>query len=284
MRTDAETRRKIQSGKYRPIDFCNKKNPLHINYSTYYVWKKRDFVEDDKPGRHKNGYKKQLTEEQEQKICELRVKQEYYGLPITEFHNIIKEEYPCSYKVLWKLLTKHGLVRKPKEKHEGTFGDTPEGYLHIDVTYMPYINGKKSYLFVAIDRKTRLAYWELYDRKTVENTIDFAQKCRQFYPFPIYHILTDNGKEFSAKFSKDWCSSHAITYSHTKPYTPQTNGMVERLNGTIKKELIHRQRFSSIMRLNKCLKEYQDYYNNKRRHSSIQATPVEVGRNLGYAV
>jgi hypothetical protein len=41
-----------------------------------------------------------------------------------------------------------------------TFKEYEPGYLHIDVTYLPKLAGKKQYLFVAIDRATRVLYFE----------------------------------------------------------------------------------------------------------------------------
>lgn len=35
------------------------------------------------------------------------------------------------------------------------FKEYEPGYLHMDVTYLPAFEGKKTYLFVAIDRATR---------------------------------------------------------------------------------------------------------------------------------
>jgi transposase-like protein len=39
------------------------------------------------------------------------------------------------------------------------------------VTYLPKLAGKKQYLFVAIDRATRVLYFEVYDNKTAANAV-----------------------------------------------------------------------------------------------------------------
>ncbi len=44
------------------------------------------------------------------------------------------------------------------------------GYLHFDVTYMPKFNKVGSYLYVAIDRATRILYYKVYDNTTAQNT------------------------------------------------------------------------------------------------------------------
>ena len=47
---------------------------------------------------------------------------------------------------------------------------------------------KKYYLFVAIDRATRLMFYEVYDAEISENTKDFTNKCFHFFPL-IFEIL-----------------------------------------------------------------------------------------------
>ena len=36
-----------------------------------------------------------------------------------------------------------------------------------------------------------MIYW-VYENKTATNTIDFMDKCLDFFPFETTHILTDN--------------------------------------------------------------------------------------------
>ena len=110
----------------------------------------------------------------------------------------------------------------------------------------------KWYLFVAVDRATRLLFYKLYDAKTAENVEDFVRLCKGFFPFTITHILTDNKLEFTnallqskngkscTKLSKmdEFCKTENIEHRLTKPHTPKTNGMVERVNGIIKSNTI----------------------------------------------
>ena len=73
------------------------------------------------------------------------------------------------------------------------------GYLHIDVFYLPKIREKRYYCFLAIDRSTRMVFLELYEHKGKEESADFLVKCLNFFPFRIYCILTDNGREFTLR-------------------------------------------------------------------------------------
>ncbi|VVM18372.1 putative transposase [uncultured Gammaproteobacteria bacterium] len=94
--------------------------------------------------------------------------------------------------------------------------------------------------------------------KTAINAVEFLNNCKDFYPFTITHILTDNGLEFTDKFvTKDkqvsgkhkfdkLCSRSEIEHRLTQPVTPKTNGMVERVNGTIKNATVKAIMYQNI--------------------------------------
>ena len=50
-------------------------------------------------------------------------------------------------------------------------------------------------------------------------------------------LLTDNGSNFMSKVMKKYCSMTGIKQIRTSPYHPQTDGMVERFNATLKRLL-----------------------------------------------
>ena len=87
-----------------------------------------------------------------------------------------------------------------KKKEAAKFKEYEPGFLHVDVTYLPKLNGTKYYLFVAIDRATRLIFYYVYENKSADNSIDFIKKCKEFFPMNITHMLTDNGLEFTDRF------------------------------------------------------------------------------------
>ena len=50
-------------------------------------------------------------------------------------------------------------------------------------------------------------------------------------------LLTDNGSNFMSKVMKKYCSMTGIKQIRSSPYHPQTDGMVERFNATLKRLL-----------------------------------------------
>jgi transposase InsO family protein len=105
-----------------------------------------------------------------------------------------------------------------------------------------------------------------------------------FFPFQITHILTDNGLEFTNRLLKSKtgnscqklskmdvkCIENKIQHRLTKPFTPKTNGMVERANGTIKNNTILKTQYQSFDEMKTDLNKFLMFYNIYRRHGSIR--------------
>jgi hypothetical protein len=89
----------------------------------------------------------------------------------------------------------------------------------------------------------------------------------KFSPFGITHVLTDNGLEFTNRLLKDkkgkyctkpskldvLCEQNQIDHRCTKPFTPKTNGMVEKANDIIKNKTIKITKYSTLEMMNQGL-------------------------------
>jgi len=188
---------------------------------------------------------------------------------------------------VYRTLCRHGINKVPQEQKDKTktFKEYEPGYLHIDVTYLPKFKGIKYYLFVAIDRATRTMYYRVYSEKTGANATDFLEQCIKFFPMYISHVLTDNGLEFTnrllkskkgklcekiSKFTQK-CIDNKIEHRQTKPFMPQTNGMVERVNQTIKVGTIKSNQYENIEHLVVEANKFLLHYNLFRRHGSLRS-------------
>jgi transposase InsO family protein len=109
-------------------------------------------------------------------------------------------------------------------------------------------------------------------------------ECLAFFPFGITHVLTDNGLEFTNRLLKNKkgeyctkpskldviCQENDIDHRCTKPFTPKTNGMVEKANDIIKKGTIKRTQYNSLEEMNDDLMNFLVHYNLFRRHGSLR--------------
>ncbi len=66
------------------------------------------------------------------------------------------------------------------------------------------------------------------------------------------------------------CIENKIQHRLTKPFTPKTNGMVERANGTIKNNTILKTQYQSFDEMKTDLNKFLMFYNIYRRHGSIR--------------
>ena len=87
-------------------------------------------------------------------------------------------------------------------------------------------------------------------------------------------MLTDNGSCFTPAFAKT-CADLGAQYRHTKPRTPQTNGMVERFNGCISSE-VRNINITSHRALEQLLRGFNAAYNGRRQRVLDSKTPDQV--------
>jgi transposase InsO family protein len=255
---------------------------LCISTKTVTKWRKRTFTNDLSSRPHKINYV--LTNIETTLICAIR---KATWMTIDDIHEAVQYwNSNINRSAVHRCLRRNNLSEQPKEPKEiaKKFKEYAPGYLHIDVTYMPKIDGNRTYLFVAIDRATRVMFYKEYPNKTAEYAAEFLEYCVNFFPFKIEKILTDNGLEFTNRLLKSkkgepckkpslfdtQCKKDKIEHRLTLPYTPKTNGMVERVNGTIKKGTILVHKYNNANELSKDLTDFLVYYNLYRRHGSLR--------------
>lgn len=263
------------SNKKLAVQFC-------VSSQTISKWKNRDFVQDASSRPKSINYA--LTDLETALIISIRRSS---WLPLDEVFEILLEHNPTiSRSSVYRCLVKNLLNKVPQEHRDKAkkFKAYQPGYLHVDVTYLPKFKDKTAYLFVAIDRATRTLFYAVYEDKTAISAENFFDKCISFFPFAITHILTDNGLEFSNRLIKSKkgklcnkaslfdakCEKHGIEHRLTKPATPKTNGMVERVNGTIKSNTILKNEYQNYQQMNDDLMKFLIYYNLYRRHGSLR--------------
>ncbi|MCF6184648.1 MAG: integrase core domain-containing protein [Bacteroidales bacterium] len=276
-RTNQHVREIIQNSDLTNVELAKKYN---VNVKTIAKHRNRDFTEDKSSRPNKIEYALTPLEKELIRVVRTLTWMELDDLTDTVADVISKANRSNVYRTLKAFdISRVPVEEKAKAKQ---FKEYEPGYLHIDVTYLPKFDKQKYYLFVAIDRATRLLYYKVYENKTAANAVEFLKECKEFFPFYISHILTDNGLEFTDKWARGKgevsgnhkfdveCKKDEIEHRLTAPYTPQTNGMVERVNGTIKNATIKAEDYDSIEDVKKDLNKFLIYYTFNRRHGSLR--------------
>lgn len=152
----------------------------------------------------------------------------------------------------------------------------PGSLVQIDTKYF-YVLGHKFFLFSAIDCKTRYGF--VYCYKTISSApgADFVRRVREYFPFEIRAVNTDNGSEYLKDFHKE-VESWGIPHFFTDPNCPKQNGRVERFHQTVEYEYFNYQDdlLPVLELINRRCMEFNDKYNNRRFHSAIgYKTPAE---------
>ena len=287
-KTNSHSRKSIQQSTQSNVELSKR---FEISEKTVSKWKNRE-VSIDKSSRP-HGIQRSLTDFEREMI---RVVRTLTWMELDDLVDCVLPSIPRANRSnIYRTLVAFDINRVPEEKKEKAkkFKEYEPGYLHIDVTYLPQLNGIKYYLFVAIDRATRLLYFKVYENKTAVNAVHFLEECKSYFPFYISHVLTDNGGEFTDRFTSkkkkvsgghefdQACVKNEIDHRLTAPYTPKTNGMVERVNGTIKNKTIKATTYNNVFELRTDLNKFLIFYNLNRRHSSLKRelkvrTPFEA--------
>ena len=204
----------------------------------------------------------------------------YRDLSIDNCKDMLEEEYSVnmSRSLIWNYL-KYWWFTKKKKRVTKKFKEYDPWYIHIDISYGPKFNWKKYYIYVAIDRATRLMNIEVHTDKKANTAAEFLKKSIKFFPFEIEKILTDNWREFTLKnhlwkTDLEWvfdkiCKEFMIEHRLTKPRHPRTNWMVEKVNDTIKSNTVWITEYKNAEQMINDISSFMIYYNIYRRHGSL---------------
>ena len=298
--TTPKTRAYIQRSRKPVAELAHE---LGVSETTIRRWRDRTTVSD------RSHTPKTLTTSlsgmEEALICELRTRLQ---LPLDDVVEVMRRcvNAELSRSAIHRCLVRHGLNRraKPDKPAIGVFEEATVGFIHIDLKHLPALEKHKSYGFVAIDRATRYVYLEIHPKRDAETSEGFLNRFLDHFPHPVHTILTDNGSEFTDRFAVDMknkpkdrpsgrhpfdlvCAQHKIEHRLTRPYRPQTNGLVERFNRRIveaigrepKRGIAHR-RFVSHADRDAFLNRFVSDYNRTRLKCLGYLAPLQALNNL----
>jgi len=158
------------------------------------------------------------------------------------------------------------------------------GYLPLDFAELHTEQGRV-YLFVAIDRTSKVAFAELHPRATKMLAAEFLRRVLAALPYKVHTGLTDNGTPFGNLPHQlyAWrhlfdrvCDEHGLEHRFTKPAPPWTNGPVERMNRTLKEATVQRYHYQTTTELNEHLQTFLLAYHHAKRLKRLRGlTPHE---------
>lgn len=126
---------------------------------------------------------------------------------------------------------------KPIELGQMEVIGTPFQKVAIDIVGpLQLSDNKNRYILTLVDMATRWPEAIALKNITTQDVYEALLTIFSRMGFPE-EILSDNGPQFSSDMYKQVCELLNIKSIHSSIYHPQSNGMVERLNGTLKSML-----------------------------------------------
>lgn len=154
-----------------------------------------------------------------------------------------------------------------------------------DIKYGPFLpigpdgTNKQVYLVLFVDDATRFVlhgeFYPTLDQSIVE---DCFRKAIQQYGIPE-GVYFDNGKQYRTKWMGRTCSKLGIRLLFAKPYSPESKGKVERLNGVIASFLneVALEKPKTLDRLNDWFQVWLSECHQNKPHSALgEATSPET--------
>jgi len=143
------------------------------------------------------------------------------------------------------------------------------------------ISNKKRYILVVIDSLSRKSYVLPLAQKTEDKLKDGFEKIFEKIQADGGHpkiLQTDNGTEFVNKKIKAFLNGQHIKHLTGVAGRPQSQGIVERFNGTLK-SLIEKDKTVTHNKWTTNLQELNKNYNNSY-HSTIGTTPNQAAEKI----
>ncbi|MCY0930369.1 IS481 family transposase [Streptomyces sp. H27-H1] len=132
------------------------------------------------------------------------------------------------------------------------------------------------YIHTAVDDHSRLAYSEILPDEKKETATAFWQRAQAYYTsvgITVERVLTDNGSCYKSYAWRDLLAAARITHKRTRPYRPQTNGKVERLNRTLLEEWAYAHPYRSEQERRDAYPQWLHTYNHHRGHTTLAGKP-----------
>lgn len=156
----------------------------------------------------------------------------------------------------------------------------PNDIWQSDVMHGPYVRAdgksRKSYLIAIIDDHSRfIVHAEFYLNETRENFLDCLRQgiLKRGLPQKLY---IDNGSCFKALHLEQVAAQLGIGIKHSRPYTPQGRGKIERWFKYVRDNFVavsqQTQNPDKLDLLNHHFSEWVDEYNN-RIHATTKESP-----------
>ena len=244
-----------------------------MHSSKYYTWKGREGI----PNNHNGKIPKLNWLLEWEKIAIINYAQDHRGEGYRRLTYMMLDEdiAAVSPSSTYRVLKNAGLLNKWNEigkSSKGTGFNQPlkaHDHWHVDIKY---VNFKGTFLFLitVIDGYSRFIVHHELRMNMQEYDVQLTiQKAIEKYPAYSPRIISDNGSQFISKDFAKYLKFAGLQHVRTSIAYPQANGKIERYHRTANEECLSKASFISLEDARKQIREFVDFYNTKRLHSSL---------------
>jgi putative transposase len=149
--------------------------------------------------------------------------------------------------------------------------DRPLQYLSMDIKYVHVHGTDRNALLLTV--------MDIYSRKVLIHMMRHSIKKGDVlvmlslmlleYKTEAMTLRNDNGSQFIANAVRQYLKDKGIYQEFSHVATPEDNAYIEALHSNIQREVIDRFEFDSIYHAQLVIDRYYKWYNEKRRHGSL---------------
>ncbi len=184
--------------------------------------------------------------------------------PVPERPAIVRYQWPCPGQLLHMDVKKLGKFTEPG--HALT-GDRTKRSRRVGWEYVHSI----------VDDCSRLAYSEIHEDEKADTVTAFTRRALDWFlalGICAERLMTDNAFAYTKNATlRELLATRAIEHVRTRPYTPRTNGKVERYQQTLQREWAYALEYASSDARRASLPHWVRHYNEQRTHSALGNRP-----------
>lgn len=246
-----------------------------ISKSAYYDWFNAEGLKPEVPRKPQRS--DAITADEEAAVVAFRKEHGGFGYRKLCWMMVDADAAYMSETSVYNILSRHDLLYGWNKTDNG---DTAKEYKHkpkyahhhwhTDIAYIK-IKNVFYFLIMLLDGYSRyLLDWDLMTDMTGRSVEMFIQGAKEKYPHARPMLINDNGSQFISHDFKKLVTRLDIQQVFTRRNHPQTNGKIERMNGTVKNEAIRPGCPSSYQEGYEIMNTYSYEYNHQRLHAGIK--------------
>ena len=243
---------------------------LGVPRSVYYGWLRRENLE-DRPGVPCRVY--EALAEERTAICEFALRYPKIGYRKLTWMMVDAQVACVGESTVYRVLSETNLLSRWKrsERSSGEYHfrpSAPNQQWHTDVMYV-WVAARFYFLLSFVDAFSRYVVHHrllmTLDGRSVATELQAALEANQGIEPRIVH---DHGSEFVNRDVAAVIKAHNLIDIKTRPRHPESNGIVERFNGTVRDETDDNYG-SNYLRAEAIVAKLMQYYNEERLHATL---------------